>query len=311
MDLQVLVAAVNEDVDKLAEKMHLETEAIIVNQCDHFAYQEYFHEGKKIQCFCMAERGVGRSRNQALMRADRELCLFSDEDIVFYPGYGEIVKRAFEKNADADIITFNFEVDPSRATYYNQTEKRIRWYNYGRYPTFAVAARREALHRANVSFSLLFGGGAKYSNGEDSLFLHDCLKKGLHLYAAVEEIGREVYRESTWFKGYNEKFFVDRGVLYHHLYGGLAKVFSLRFLLAHHSGRDHHSEGAHHNGNDHCSERDHQSGRAYKGQVYKENGHNGSADKGNAQKREVSRKIALKEAYQLMKQGIREGKGRH
>ena len=41
------------------------------------------------------------------------------------------------------------------------------------YPTYAVAAKREALHRVNVGFSLLFGGGARYSNGEDSLFLHD------------------------------------------------------------------------------------------------------------------------------------------
>ena len=84
-----------------------------------------------------------------------------------------------------------------------------------------------------MSFSLLFGGGARYSNGEDSLFLHDCLKKGLHLYAGTDEIGEEVYRESTWFKGYNEKFFTDRGVLYHYLYGRMAKPFSLRFLYAH------------------------------------------------------------------------------
>ncbi len=233
MELQVLVAAVDADVDSLAERMGLECEAIIANQCSHFGYQEYEHKGNLIRCYCMAERGVGLNRNFALMRADKELCLFSDEDIVFYPGYGRIVQRAFERNEDADIITFNFKVDPSRATYENRSERRIRWYNYGRYPTYAVAARTESLHRANVCFSLLFGGGARYSNGEDSLFLHDCLKKGLHLYTSTETIGQEVYRESTWFKGYDEKFFVDRGVLYHYLYGALAGAFSLRFLYAH------------------------------------------------------------------------------
>ena len=55
----------------------------------------------------------------------------------------------------------------------------------------------------------------------------------MHLYTSVTEVGEEVYRESTWFNGYNEKFFVDRGVLYHHLYGRMAKLFSLRFLYAH------------------------------------------------------------------------------
>lgn len=233
MRLQVLVSAVNEQVNTLAERMKLETDAIIINQCDCVGYQQYLHEGRLIRCFSMTERGVGLSRNTALMHADKELCLFSDEDIVFYPGYEETVKKAFACNRDADIITFNFKVDARRATYYNQSEKRIRWYNYGRYPTYAVAARTEALRRANVSFSLLFGGGARYSNGEDSLFLHDCLKKGLHLYTSTAEIGEEVYRESTWFKGYNEKFFTDRGVLYHYLYGRMAKLFSIRFLYTH------------------------------------------------------------------------------
>lgn len=261
MKLQVLVAAVNEQVNTLADKMNLETEAVIVNQCDHFDYQEYLHKGRLVRCFSMAERGVGLSRNTALMYAGKELCLFSDEDIVLYSGYEEIVCSAFEENADADVIIFNFKVDPKRATYYNKADGRIRWYNYGRYPTYAVAARTESLRRANVSFSLLFGGGARYSNGEDSLFLHDCLKKGLHLYMHTAEIGQEVYRESTWFKGYNEKFFEDRGVLYYQLYGAAAKLFSLRFLYVH--------------------------------------------------RKEMLKELSLKEAYRLMKQGIREGKKRY
>ena len=233
MKLQVLVSAVEKDVESLPGKMGLETDAVVVNQCQGYGYLEYQHKGRRIQCFSMAERGVGLSRNTALFHASGDICLFSDEDIVLYPGYEKAVLAAFEENPDGDIITFNFKVDPSRATYYNKEKKRIRWYNYGRYPTYAVAARLEALRRANVSFSLLFGGGARYSNGEDSLFLHDCLKKGLHLYGVTEEIGEEVYRESTWFQGYNEKFFVDRGGLYHYLYGGLGKLFSLRFLCAH------------------------------------------------------------------------------
>lgn len=258
MKLQVLVAAVQEDVNALAAKMKLETEAVIVNQCDHFAYQQYYHHDRLIRCFSMAERGVGLSRNTALMRAEGDYCLFSDEDIVFYPGYEEKVLGAFAENPYADVITFNFKVDPSRATYCNREKKRIRWYNYGRYPTYAVAARLEALKGANISFSLLFGGGARYSNGEDSLFLHDCLKKGLRLYAHTDELGEEVFRESTWFKGYNQKFFQDRGVLYHFLYGPLAKLFSLRFLIVN--------------------------------------------------RKEMLKEISLKDAYGLMKKGIKEGK---
>ncbi len=39
MSLQVLVAAMNENPHELAEKMNLQTDAIIVNQCDRFEFE--------------------------------------------------------------------------------------------------------------------------------------------------------------------------------------------------------------------------------------------------------------------------------
>ena len=229
MKLELLVSAVEKDPRSLAEAMKIASDAVIVNQCDHHGYTAWKENGREIRCFSMEERGVGLSRNTALLFAEEDIVLFSDEDIRFDEGYEKKVLEAFLKNPDADVITFNFRVDERRATYHNAGERRIRWYNYGRYPTYSVAARLSALRKSNVSFSLLFGGGARYSNGEDSLFLHDCLKKRLHLYTSAEELGEEEYRESTWFKGYNEKFFVDRGVLYPFLYGKLARVFALRW----------------------------------------------------------------------------------
>ena len=53
------------------------------------------------------------------------------------------------------------------------------------------------------------------------------------IIAVPVTIGREEPRPSTWFNGYNEKFFYDRGVLYVPLYGKLAKPLALRWLLAH------------------------------------------------------------------------------
>ena len=61
--------------------------------------------------------------------------------------------------------------------------------------------------------------------------MRDCLKAGLKIYAVPVCIGEEIERESTWFHGYTEKFFTDRGVLYHYLYGKFSWIFTLRFLL--------------------------------------------------------------------------------
>lgn len=231
--VQVLVAAVDKEPHRLVEEMHIGTDAIIVNQCDHYDVESFCHKDRKIQAFHMAERGVGLSRNTALMRAGGDICLFSDQDIVYEENYERKILQAFEKCPLADMIVFNIEVGEERRTYHNEKQKRVRWYNCGRYGAVSFAVRKEKLLESGVTFSLLFGGGAKYSAGEDSLFLKQFMDKGYRVYASPVTIGREKGGDSTWFSGYHEKFFYDRGVLYHFLYGHLAKLCALRFLLAH------------------------------------------------------------------------------
>ena len=260
MKIQVLISAVEQNMAALVEKMNISTPAVVVNQCDSYGYEEMEHNGAKIQCFSMPERGVGLSRNTALLHADAEVCLFSDEDITLTGDYAKEMEKAYREIPDADMILFNVKVSPKRKTYWNTDIHRVNYRNYGRYPAYSISGKLDSLRRANVGYSLLFGGGAKYSNGEDSLFLRDCLRAGLHIYTHTICIGEEKERESTWFRGYTQKFFHDRGVLYHFLYGKLAKPLAWRFLWVH--------------------------------------------------RQEMCREISVGEAYRLMKDGIREGKGR-
>ena len=107
MGLQVLVAAVGENPATLAGRMNLESDAIIVNQTDRYAYQEYKYlcpnGAKKIQCYNLAERGVGLSRNHALLRATGDFLLFADEDIVYDSGYEQKVLEQFAQHPEADF----------------------------------------------------------------------------------------------------------------------------------------------------------------------------------------------------------------
>ena len=231
MTLQVLVAAVKQNAKDLAATINLRTDAIIINQDDYFSYEEFDNRAATVRAYTFAERGVGLSRNNALFRAEADIVLFSDEDIILEDDYHDIISNEFSLNPQADLIIFNINREKHLVTYHNKNSKRVRWYNYGRYGACGIAARTKKLHEANISFSLLFGGGAKYSNGEDSLFLRDCLRNDLKIYASPLNVGSEVYRESTWFDGYTEKFFYDRGVLYRYLYGFMAKPFALRFLF--------------------------------------------------------------------------------
>ncbi len=231
--LQMLIAAVDQNETTLAAEMNIECDAILVNQCREDSCSSYNYGGHLVKCFCSKSRGVGLSRNTALLYAEGEILLFSDEDIRYRKGYAEEVVAEFDKHPEADAILFNVQQSQGRETYKNLIYRRVRTYNSGRYPAYAIAIRKDKLRKVNVTYSLLFGGGAKYSNGEDSLFLRDLLRKGVRIYQSPVEIGRELERDSTWFKGYTEKFFKDRGVLYHYLYGHLAKAMALQFLLRH------------------------------------------------------------------------------
>lgn len=233
MRVQILASVMHEKPDELVKRMQLESDAVIINQCDCLAYEEVTYAGGCARFYSFPDRGVGKSRNEAIMRADGDICLFSDADIVYEPGYAEAVRTEFEKNPKADMILFNVEVEEARRTYFITERKRVHWYNCGRYGAVSFAVRRDSLISSGVMFSLLFGGGAKYSAGEDTLFLKEFMSKGYSVYTAPVMIARETAGDSTWFAGYNEKFFTDRGVLYRYLYGKLAWLMGIRFLLAH------------------------------------------------------------------------------
>ena len=233
MSVEVLASVMYQEMATLAEQMQLDSDAVIINQCEVEDYAEMDYKGHRVRFFSFPERGIGKSRNAAIERADGDICLFSDEDIVYNPGYEEAIEAEFARNPKADMILFNIEVEEARRTYFITERKQVHWYNCGRYGAVSFAVKRSSLLESGVRFSLLFGGGARFSNGEDSLFLKEFMDKGYKVYTAPVLIGRENAGDSTWFAGYNEKFFHDRGVLYHFLYGGMAKPLSLRFLLAH------------------------------------------------------------------------------
>lgn len=233
MKVQVLASVMNQTFEDIVDRMCLDSDAVIINQCDRLGSEEMEYKGHNMRFFSFPDRGVGRSRNEAILRADGDICLFSDEDIVYHPGYASAISEEFERNHDADMILFNVTIAEERQTYHISARKRVHWYNCGRYGAVSFAVRRESLLASGVTFSLLFGGGARYSAGEDSLFLKEFIGKGYKVYTAPVTIGREEAGESTWFSGYNEKYFHDRGVLYRYLYGRLDHVMSLRYLLAH------------------------------------------------------------------------------
>lgn len=230
--MQVLAVTMHQNDHSLLNKMRISSDALIGNQADRFEKESFQYEGKKITWYTWDERGVGLNRNNLLMRADADIVLFADDDVVYEEGYQETVLRAFEQHPEADVILFNVvplpeSINPCLITKWH----RVRWYNCLKYGAVRVAARLNKLRQSNINFTLLFGGGAKYSSGEDSIFMMDCLRSGLKVYGYPAKIGCVYFNTSSWFQGFTEKYFMDKGVFFHTLSRRFGKLLCLQYCV--------------------------------------------------------------------------------
>lgn len=237
MKLEVLIPTMNlQDGKDLFKKMNLQSDTIICNQSKSesmISGDTFAINGSRIRIYNWNERGVGLNRNNALMRSENDYCILADDDLIFVDDYPNIVKENIKKYPDADVLIFNLDEDiPKR--FVTKKDFKVKKHNFMRFGAARIVVKRTSILKNNIFFSLVFGGGTEYGSGEDSIFLQDCLKKGLNVIAVTDHIAKLTdERPSTWFDGYNEKFFFDKGALYAAMYPKFARLICLQFLIRH------------------------------------------------------------------------------
>ena len=229
MNVQILVSTMNQTDYSLIDQMNLFADSIVINQCDQTNYTQLNYNGHRIDWYNTETRGVGISRNMAILYSSADICLFADDDMVYDDQSLENILSAFKVYKDADMIVFEVNGKGEKKT----VSKRIRLMNAFSYGTFRIAVRRDALIKKRIMFSVLFGGGAKYSCGEDTIFINDFLKNRLRCYFSANVVGTNTQGPSTWFKGYNEKFIYDKGVLMRQIFGVIGIIPLLLLLNKH------------------------------------------------------------------------------
>lgn len=154
---------------------------------------------------------------------------------VYCDGYAEKILNEFSKNEEADVIVFNLMESRNGEPLHRRINcsgvvgrKQI-----SSYATFMIAAQLNSIRKKNIYFSHLFGGGAKFSHGEDSIFLKDCYDSGLKIYCSEQTIGTVIHNDSTWFKGYTDKYFYDKGVLFGYMYPKVASLIACYHVVKH------------------------------------------------------------------------------
>ena len=213
-NLEILCVTMHQKDFSKIQQMNIHSDVFFANQADRTALEEMEFEGHKARMLTTETRGVGINRNMTLQYAQGDICLFADDDITYCDDMEQKVLSEFDAHPDADIMIFHLDTDSSRKQIsYPKTKKCGR---FDRMPWGAVriAFRRSSWQKSNVWFTTLFGGGAVFPSGEDSIWLTEARRKGMTFYVSKETIGKIDMEESSWFTGRDEKYFFARGVFY-------------------------------------------------------------------------------------------------
>lgn len=231
MKLEVLLSCMNQKDFSITEKMNLTTDILIVNQCDENKYEERVINGKKQRMIYTTQRGLSQSRNELLNNMTGDIGILCDDDVIYYDNYNEAILKAFNELKEADIIVFDTEMKNYNGLLREKIKKIKKAPTHKNYGSVRIAFRKESFYKKNLWFNLNFGAGSKYSSGEESLLLREANKKKLKIYEYPATIAQVDYSDSTWFTGYNEKFFKDKGAWLKEAYPYTNFIFKWYFVL--------------------------------------------------------------------------------
>ncbi len=203
MEFEVLLSCMHQKDTAIVKDMGITSPILVINQCDEDARTE----NGNIRMISVPERGLSKSRNLALKEAKGRICLLADDDEVMEEGLEEKVLAAFEEIPDADVIAFKVMDFPSRL---GDRKRQLKRSDALKVYSKEIAFKRESV-AGRLSFDENLGAGTGNGGGEDNKFVLDCMKAGLKVFYMPVSVARVDKSGSTWFSGYDGKFFHDRG----------------------------------------------------------------------------------------------------
>ena len=206
--LDVLLSCMNQNNMDIVFNTEISGDAVVINQCDRDDYEECETLQGRAKMFSVTQRGLTKSRNMAIEKSQADICILCDDDEVFVPDYREKILGSYEKLPEADVIIFKMS---NRPPSFDDKIMRLRFPKTMKVSSWQISFKRKSLIETGVRFDILMGAGSGNGAEEELKFLCDCEKAGLKIYYVPQVIASVGQESSTWFSGFNEKFFYDRG----------------------------------------------------------------------------------------------------
>ena len=211
-----------QDSGDMINRSHIVSDTVIINQCDENGYKEELTGKAHIRTFSVTDRGLTKSRNLAISKSNADICIICDDDEVFSDGYDDAVKKAYDSIPNADIIIFDMV---GRTAKWGNRINKLGYKDLMSVSSWQITFRRKKLLESGVLFDENMGAGSGNGAEEEFRFLTQCRKAKLRIYHYPFELASVAQTQSTWFKGYDEEFFINRGNTTRYIMGLFLSVF--------------------------------------------------------------------------------------
>lgn len=235
MKIEHLISTMHQNTPEFAVKMNCRQNILVVNQAQDGRIDQMEINGLRVRMVTTDERGLSNSRNMLLEYAQGDICLVGDDDLFYIEGYDEIVKEAYEKHPDADLIAFRFTQKMGEETRHQfEKETWLNLFTISKVASVEITFRVTKIREKGLRFCILLGLGAKYGACEENAFLADALRSGLKILYIPKTIcylKPDPPERVKWQNGYDKDYFMKRGAGFYRIYRKLFIPFSVAFLL--------------------------------------------------------------------------------
>lgn len=238
-NLVALISCMHQTDKSILNRMNIQSSFVVVNQCDTDSVEDFEYtavngdkfKGKFINT---KERGLSNSRNMAIKYAPlNSICVLCDEDEVLKDDYVSIILSAYGKY-HADVLLFDV-LHSDYKTRLTVPQGKITFKKILSSHSVQISFRKEAVQKSTVIFDEKMGAGTGNGGGEEIKFLYDLYKKGIEMFSDNTVIAQLLPSDSSWFNGYDEKFFLNYGWSTHRWAGSLiGYAYIWYYVIVHH-----------------------------------------------------------------------------
>lgn len=216
MSVEVLISTMHqaEKDYTLLERMNIQTDAVVINQCRRSSKQIFRYKNFRITWIDTCDRGLSKSRNMAISNSTGKICLIADDDEELADGYKDIIEKAFDTYTEIDLIRFRIQGIEKNFKIYNENPCKIGKLFSLKISSVEIAFRRETIVKQNLKFDELIGAGTNFFMGEENKFVMDYLRNSNKAMYVPETIANLHIGNSSWFRGFDENYYVARGASY-------------------------------------------------------------------------------------------------